>query len=196
MAGTALQERTKGLMADALETIVERTGKPIEKVTVTELCEEAGVNRKTFYYHFKDIEDLAVWAFQKSGKTIAKNCDFVKAPEASIRYFVSYVAKHGAIYVALADHFGLDRMKQMGFQDAKIFVIPESFRTITSNMKEQDHGEVEFLEFGARFFAEAICDVMYHHLKSDEPRWSADQIADYSVRVWHAAAMPIIENKE
>lgn len=32
--------------------------KPLSKITVTELCREAGVNRATFYLHYTDIYDL------------------------------------------------------------------------------------------------------------------------------------------
>ena len=32
--------------------------KPIEKITVADICRTAGVNRGTFYYHYRDIEDL------------------------------------------------------------------------------------------------------------------------------------------
>lgn len=32
--------------------------KPIQNISVRELCEEAGINRGTFYNHYKDIYDL------------------------------------------------------------------------------------------------------------------------------------------
>lgn len=32
--------------------------KPVNKVTVAELCDRAGIHRSTFYAHFKDIYDL------------------------------------------------------------------------------------------------------------------------------------------
>lgn len=32
--------------------------KPIERISVTELCEKAGINRSTFYAHYIDIYDL------------------------------------------------------------------------------------------------------------------------------------------
>lgn len=35
-----------------------RSKKPIEKITVKELCEKAEINKSTFYTHFKDIYDL------------------------------------------------------------------------------------------------------------------------------------------
>ena len=32
--------------------------KPIQSISVKELCEEAGINRGTFYTHYKDLYDL------------------------------------------------------------------------------------------------------------------------------------------
>ena len=32
--------------------------KPYEEISITELCEEAGVNRGSFYYHFVDKDDM------------------------------------------------------------------------------------------------------------------------------------------
>lgn len=194
MAGETLSRRTKLVLMEALEDCLRETGKSIEKLTVTELCEKAGINRKTFYYHFEDIEDLCRWAFFESGHRIAEKSDYVEHPDESIRWFVSFVSEHRTLYHALIEYFGFDKMKQMGFADETVFVVPESFRKITSQMK--DHGEADFLEFGARFFAEALCDVMYHSVTTEEPQWSAEQIAEYAIRVWHSAAMPIIENME
>ena len=35
------------------------------KVTVTLITEAAKITRRTFYYHFEDIRDLAIWIFRK-----------------------------------------------------------------------------------------------------------------------------------
>lgn len=35
--------------------------KPLDKITVSQLSEQAGVSRMTFYYHFHDIYDLVAW---------------------------------------------------------------------------------------------------------------------------------------
>lgn len=32
--------------------------KPVSKITVTELCELAQINRATFYKHYLDVQDL------------------------------------------------------------------------------------------------------------------------------------------
>ena len=35
-----------------------RSKKPLEKITIKELCEKAQINKSTFYSHYKDIYDL------------------------------------------------------------------------------------------------------------------------------------------
>lgn len=36
-----------------------RSSKEIEKITVTEICSAAGINKSTFYFHYRDIYDLS-----------------------------------------------------------------------------------------------------------------------------------------
>ena len=49
----------RALVASLKDLLAE---KPLDKITVTDLTEHCGVNRMTFYYHFKDIYDLVEWA--------------------------------------------------------------------------------------------------------------------------------------
>jgi len=50
-------EKTKKSIINAF--IALRSGKPLEKITVKELCERAMINKSTFYSHYADIYDLA-----------------------------------------------------------------------------------------------------------------------------------------
>jgi probable dihydroxyacetone kinase regulator len=36
--------------------------KPLDKITIGDIAEDCGINRMTFYYHFRDIYDLIEWA--------------------------------------------------------------------------------------------------------------------------------------
>lgn len=47
---------TKRLLQEALLRLMNE--KPLEKITITELCEEAGINRTTFYRHFNIPNDV------------------------------------------------------------------------------------------------------------------------------------------
>lgn len=42
---------TKQAFADALRKLLEQ--KPFAKISVSHICEECGMNRKSFYYHLK-----------------------------------------------------------------------------------------------------------------------------------------------
>lgn len=52
---------TKKALASALKQLMER--KSFEKITVSDIAEECGLNRQTFYYHFQDKYDLVNWVF-------------------------------------------------------------------------------------------------------------------------------------
>ena len=49
---------TKRMMKDALIDLLDE--KPLEKITVTEICKSADVNRSTFYAYYEDISALMV----------------------------------------------------------------------------------------------------------------------------------------
>ncbi len=56
-----MAEITKMWIADKMREIMRH--KSIDKIRVTEICREAGIERPTFYYHFKDKYDLVAWMF-------------------------------------------------------------------------------------------------------------------------------------
>ena len=58
--------KTKELLAQSLTELMVTT--PLEKISVNDIVEHAGVGRNTFYYHFEDKFDLVNWYFQ-SGAT-------------------------------------------------------------------------------------------------------------------------------
>lgn len=51
--------------------------KPLNKITISDITEDCGVNRMTFYYHFEDIYDLVGWILEKdAGKVLEENKSF------------------------------------------------------------------------------------------------------------------------
>lgn len=55
---------TKNAIAQSLKKIMMK--KPLTKITINDITDECGINRMTFYYHFKDIYDLIEWIFIKN----------------------------------------------------------------------------------------------------------------------------------
>lgn len=54
-----MPQNTKKALADSLKALL-RT-RPLSKVTIADITEGCGINRMTFYYHFRDIYDLVEW---------------------------------------------------------------------------------------------------------------------------------------
>ena len=42
--------------------------KPLTKITVSDITDACGINRMTFYYHFKDIYDLVEWCCEEDAR--------------------------------------------------------------------------------------------------------------------------------
>jgi AcrR family transcriptional regulator len=54
--------KTKLQIAEAFVQLVEELG--LERVFVSNIVERLGKNRKTFYYHFEDKQELIIWLFR------------------------------------------------------------------------------------------------------------------------------------
>lgn len=50
-------EKTKSAITNVFLEL--RSAKPLEKITIKELCEKAKINKSTFYSHYRDIYDLS-----------------------------------------------------------------------------------------------------------------------------------------
>ncbi len=53
---------TKMALAQSLQDLMNTM--PLEKISVNDIVEHAGMGRNTFYYHFEDKYDLVNWYFQ------------------------------------------------------------------------------------------------------------------------------------
>lgn len=67
---------TKKALAFALKELMEEL--PFEKINIASICEKCGMNRKSFYYHFKDKYDLVNWIFDTEFIALMMNRPEVK----------------------------------------------------------------------------------------------------------------------
>ena len=73
---------TKKALVNALKELMEE--KAFEKISVKDICEKCTMNRKSFYYHFKDKYDLVNWIFDTEFLSIAH-----KTPDPGIWDFLN-----------------------------------------------------------------------------------------------------------
>ena len=58
-----VSQTTKRALEASLKKLLLQ--KPLNKITINDITEDCGVNRMTFYYHFKDIYDLVDWIIDR-----------------------------------------------------------------------------------------------------------------------------------
>lgn len=61
-----MSQVTKRALEQSLKNLLLK--KPLTKITVSDIADDCGINRMTFYYHFKDIYDLVEWSCLEDAK--------------------------------------------------------------------------------------------------------------------------------
>ena len=56
-----MSQITKRALAESLKKLLLE--KPLDRITVSDITEDCGVSRMTFYYHFKGVYDLIEWTW-------------------------------------------------------------------------------------------------------------------------------------
>ena len=100
-----LNESVKEAIEMALIKLLKK--KDINKITVTELCETAGVGRSSFYRNFESLEDAAVSyvnrIYREYFRNNPVNPDAYKKSNFSffLKQRFEFIKKHGEVFTAL-----------------------------------------------------------------------------------------------
>lgn len=104
---------TKLALAKSLkELMAERT---LDKITVKEVVARCGVNRQTFYYHFRDMYHLLDWMFVHEGQEFSKKYPEIHNDddgETAIRSLCTYLQDNRVVMLNIYNSLGrelLDR---------------------------------------------------------------------------------------
>lgn len=66
-----MSQITKRALEQSLKNLLRE--KPLSKITISDITEDCGISRMTFYYHFKDIYDLVEWACAEDAARALQN---------------------------------------------------------------------------------------------------------------------------
>ena len=135
---------TKSALASALKEL--NGNDTFAKITVSDICAKCNMNRKSFYYHFKDKFDLVNWIYDVeylSHVQIGENLIGLGQGVTSI--FVIYFYEN-------------KRFLQEGneVEDQNSFI--NHFRDIVSPLMEEDIREILGEKTDAEFYVNFFCD--------------------------------------
>ena len=108
MANSA-SERTKRNLAAVLKEKMAK--KPLEQITIQELTEACGMQRRAFYYHFEDIYALVKWMFQEEAISLLQQEGTLLWQEGLLQLF-HYLEENKAVCLCALRSSGHDALKR------------------------------------------------------------------------------------
>lgn len=145
---TSLQ--TKKKLSAALKHQMEKN--PLRKITVNDIVADCGLNRKTFYYHFVDINALLKWSMEQDFVVALRQFDFMTDIQSALQFTVDYIESNTHLLNCIYDTIGRDQLKYLLCDD--IFLLIRKF--IDESEAESDlHLTKDFKEFLCRFYSNA-----------------------------------------
>ena len=115
MKNCELREITKEKLATALITAMEE--KALDKITVKEIIEKAGVNRKTFYYYFPDIYGLLEWVISRESNKLITEIQNNRDYENALNDVLDSIEKHRHLLNCIKDSVGRVTLERVLYRE-------------------------------------------------------------------------------
>lgn len=168
-----MSQVTKRALEASLKNLLLK--KPLSKITINDITEDCGINRMTFYYHFKDIYDLVEWACAEDAK---------KALEGKKTYD-TWQQGFLQIFEAVLDNkpFIINVYRSVSREQVEIYLYKLTYdlligvvneRSADMNIREDDK------KFIANFYKYAFVGVMLDWVKNDmkeDPKQIIDRLS-------------------
>lgn len=182
---------TKKALAASLKKLMEK--KRLSKISVREIVEDCGVNRKTFYYHFQDINDLVKWMFEEEAIEVVKQYNMIIDYEDAIRFALDYVEKNKHICNCVYDALGRDELKRF-FQKDFFSVIGNIVGQLSDGMVIPE----DYKAFLINFYTEALASQLIDWIQNKENNSEndKDKMIKYVSLTLYGSIKQILERAE
>ncbi len=147
---------TKRALAAALKDLMEEM--PFDKITVGHICKKCEMNRKSFYYHFKDKYDLVNWIYYTEFISVIKNKEYKNGLE-FLSDICIYLEQNKKFYRRVLKYDGQNSL----FEYFKEWIPP----TVERDSKEI-FADDEKNAFYKEFFADATLNEIKKWLLKDD----------------------------
>lgn len=162
-----MSQVTKRALEASLKNLLLK--KPLDKITINDITEDCGINRMTFYYHFKDIYDLIEWCCVEDAK---------KALEGKKTYD-TWQQGFLQIFEAVLDNkpFILNVYRSVSREQVEIYLYKLTYdlligvveeKSVGMNVREEDKRFIA--DFYKYAFVGLMLDWVRHDMKGDPHR--------------------------
>ena len=184
-----MSEVTKRALEQSLKNLLLK--KPLTKITINDITEDCGINRMTFYYHFKDIYDLVEWScLEDARKALEEKKTHDTWQEGFLNIFEAVLSATftsaiiSSFEAVLANKpFVMNVYRCVDREQVEKYLKPLTDGLIMGVIDEQSTGITvrdEDKEFIARIYSYVFIGIMLDWIKGDmkeDPRLIIDKLA-------------------
>ena len=180
-----MSQITKRAMEAALKKLLLE--KPLTKITVSDITEECGMNRMTFYYHFKDIYDLVEWCCEEdASRALAGKKTYETWQQGLLQ-----------IFEAVLDNkpFILNVYRSVSREQVENYLYKLTYELLIGVVREKAEGmsvREEDQEFLATVYKYAFVGLMLDWIKNDM-KGDPEVIVDRLAQVMHGNVAAALE---
>ena len=148
--------------------------KPLSKITVSEICKDCGINRKTFYYHFEDIYDLLRWMLEQEAVKAVKKFNLLKDNEKVVRFIIDYVDDNKHILNCVYDAMGREGIKRFFITD-----FDGSINLIITGLEKEMNVALapDYRQFLCNFYSNALSGILIDWFRDQTVRTREEMIS-------------------
>ncbi len=154
--------KRKEQMAHSLKKLLEQ--KDLQKITIQEIADDCGINRYTFYYHFKDIYDLMSWSFQYEALALIQKSENCLTWQEGFQLFLQHTAENRQAFKRALDGVGQEMLRNLFYQE-----ICHLMDVFLLDMKGSRQVSETYWQFLRNFYIAALCGVLIDWLRQDIP---------------------------
>ena len=155
-----MSQITKRALAASLKNMLLK--KPLNKITINDIAEDCGINRMTFYYHFKDIYDLVEWTCEE---------DAAKALEGKNTYNTWQQGFLNIFYAVLENKpFIMNVYRSVSREQVEIYLYRVTYDLLIGVVNERSANmsvSEDDKKFIADFYKFAFVGIMLEWIKND-----------------------------
>lgn len=179
-------QRTKQIISESFLELLKE--KPATRITVTEICSMASINRATFYKHYLDVPDLQASLENEilsDFEIFLKDYRFTGA----VRYqtvlveMLTYLQQYGSRFYLLCSGNAGSELPAKAFQLINDFAFPIMRQKLPSGEEEKAKLLYQFLTHG--------CGALLVSWLRGEEKLSVGEIAEFIMRISGAAVQSV-----
>lgn len=155
-----MSQITKRALAQSLKNLLLK--KPLNKITINDITDDCGINRMTFYYHFKDIYDLVEWVcMEDARKALEEKRSYDTWQQGFLQIFEVVLENKPLVMnvYRCVQREQLEKYLQPQVDSLVLYIIDEEIGTMT--VREEDK------EFIARVYSYIFIGLMLDWIKND-----------------------------